>query len=340
MRWYRLTIGNDVFEAGQSNLLSNLSSSSAQLNIQFNISIYDNNASSTLGTINVYNASLEWFLQTQAKKGQQIKLEAGFNESSPLIQRMGYSKNLNSTLLSGEVQNIIGDFSGIQSIVTIYFTAYTQQTNAKTTLKLAVKAGDKPAELVCNYLNSSQNPLGEAGNLAITFTGTSTASQLVYNSNRTINGNSLAGFLNDLATLTFKDNAHLYYTIQSNGTCVIYSDLSELKGASYAITARDFVKMPCMVDFAGTLQAIVKLSPHYKVGDYVSITGVLPELQGAYSNIKMLSPRQDTTRLFYTGRYIIKSVNHIGEYYNISPDSWTTQLELTPDEATTKQVTS
>lgn len=331
MRWYRLKIGNEIYEGGKSSLLKNLVSSSASLNISFNISIFENNATSILGTLQIYNASLQWYLQTQSKKGLDIELYAGFSENSPFVTKMNYSKDFNNLLLKGEVQNIIGDFSGIQSVVTIYFIPYAKDTTTALDLKLVISDNDKPAQKVMDYLNNNK-ALSENGRLAIKFYASDEAKKQIYNGSDTqIKGDSLASFLESFRKMPMK-NYNFKYIFTNHKECKIHGGLSEFSGATYAINSNDFIKQPETIDFAGSLQCILKLSPSYKVGDKIKIKGVLPSLQSVSTSIKTLSPTQDTTKLFFTGEYQITSINHIGEFYNVAPDSWTTQLVCVPQK--------
>lgn len=336
MRWYRLKIGNEVFEGGKSSLLKNLVSNSAEINISFNIQIFESNSASIIGTIQLFNVSLEWFLLTQSKKDLDITLEAGFSDDSPLVKKCKYSKATATLLLSGKIQNIIGDFNDIQSVVTIYYVPYSKRSDVSLDLKLKIENGDKVANKIINFLSNHKDL--KTNSLACVFNATSEAKSLKYSGGSIqIIGNSLSGFLKDCEKIKFKKKdkqVNLKHTISNYGECLLYSDISEIKGANHTIEARDFIQQPQMLDFSGSLQCIIKLAPEFKVGDIVSIAGTTPAIQGAYTNIKALTPSQDTTKLFYTGKYIVKSVNHMGEFYNIASDSWTTQLECVPTDET------
>lgn len=334
MRWYKLTIGNNVFSAGQSNLLKNIMSNSAELNIRFDVKVFESNSASIIGTFQIFNVSLEWFLQAQSKKDLAITLEAGFSENSPLVKKCNYSKATNNVLINGVVQNMIGDFNDILSVVTIYYVPISSVNVANYDLKLSIETNDKPAQKIIDYLTKQ--------NLGLTFKTTDVAKNLTYSGGSLqVKGNSLTSFLKECESIVFKTqdtNTNIKHTITNYSECILYSDMAEIAGATHTIKADDFIKQPQMIDFSGTLQCTIRLSPDFKVGDIVNISGVTPAIQGAYTSIKALTSSQDTTKLFYTGAYRIKSINHLGEYYNIAPDSWTTQIECVPTDDTLSKI--
>ena len=152
MRYYKLILGNDVFDSLKS---------STPLNINFDIQIFQENASQIVGSISIINPSLEYYLLAQSYIGKTAELRAGFIKS-PLTKKLGYKEGLSDLIFRGLIMNVLGEFSGIESKITFYFLPFftnieKENFTQENAYSITLNNGDNLANKVTSMLSSEES---------------------------------------------------------------------------------------------------------------------------------------------------------------------------------------
>lgn len=330
MRYYRLILGNDVFDSLKS---------STPLNINFDIQIFQENASQIVGSISIINPSLEYYLLAQSYIGKTAELHAGFIKS-PLTKKLGYKEGLSDLIFRGLIMNVLGEFSGIESKITFYFLPFfanieKENFTQENAYSITLNNGDNLANKVTSML-SSEESIRFLLSKGMQINVLNSARNLIWRGNSVIlMASTVASFLEKITKLSVKgdqgENVCMLYRYDNFACLNFYaSGSNDLAEDALVLTSEEFITQPQTVNIVNGLTCVLRLRADLYVGKIVSIEGVTPQIAGDWTSMQTLTPNYDTTKIFHTGTYLITSVNHLGEFYNSSESSWTTQIECTP----------
>ena len=357
MRWYRLKIGKKgkQFSMEAQKSLPPRKENPTPLNIHLNITVNADLNAQVGSVLKIYNVDQNTFVNLRKMVGEPIHLEAGFDEGSPMCRELGYTPVIDKTIILGRVQAVIGNFQSNDPWVAISCGPYATSENQKTSITdLYKEVGSSPAQtgVVNTQIDSmSTSSLKDVLSKAfMTFLDTSwkiLSSTTVANLTLTGNSQNLFTSINTLAQLiSFAKNKWNIRTCldYTNNTCILYNagDSSLLGGDfnSYADMAgasktppkilkpTEFLEQPQALGLY-SVSAVVILRPDLHLGDLVLLAGVIPQMNSFSGMDSFISKGvNDNLKLFSPGLYMIKGIQHNGEFYGTSPTSWSTQLEL------------
>lgn len=331
MRYYSLKFGNT--SPGSQNPLTEVypyeitssNKNRTPLNIQFNVKAFESGAAETIGFVKIFNISPATFTRATDLIGQKIILEAGF-EDSPFTKKLNYANVVNKTIFAGEIANVLGNFSSENTYMTLYFNV-----NSAETLKL--REIEKSVEVSIAPNSSVLNPLLQAIKTFTNFTiyPSTELTSLVSTASQTISFTAKT-----LKELLSKTEAYLQIKHAfdgSNVTINLYkkSQPSPLQNLSVTINSSELLAQPEVLDFAGSLSVVTRLRADIRLGSNVNLVGIIPTIGSALSSSNYIGSVVKTRELFRLGSYKVIGVDHTGDYYGTSPESWSTSLSLIPN---------
>lgn len=335
MRYYSLKFGNNSTLNPTNNLtevypheIISSSRNRTPLNIQFNVKAFESGAAETIGFVKIFNISPVTFTRATDLIGQKIILEAGF-EDSPFTKKLNYANVVNKTIFAGEIANVLGNFSSENTYMALYFNV-----NSAETLKL--REIEKSVEVNIAPNSSVLNPLLQAIKTFTKFTIYPEAelTSLVSTASQTIS--FTAKTLKELLskTETYLQIKHAFDG--SNSTINLYkkSQPSPPQGLTTTINSSELLAQPEVLDFAGSLSVVTRLRADIRLGSNVNLVGIIPTIGSTLSSSNYIGSVVKTRELFRLGSYKVIGVDHTGDYYGTSPESWSTSLSLIPNTPT------
>lgn len=341
MRWYRLTLGEGagklVFDSKEQ------LKKGAPINIAFSITNYKGQGDVT-NFIKIYNIppSLQQKIleyaplyeteenengipcQVLSKQGSPIKLEVGMQDDTIYSKNLNYTKVAEKTLLSSSIQNIVGNYSVLDNW--IGFTTFGALNNQKSG-QISIKPNE-------NIKAPIEQALQEILGGDFKFKWDTKASNLINSKQQTTQIN-YEKFLDLKQALKREFNIQVYINNLDNSVHLG----NNVKGNDKVINTGDMLSQPQVLSYGikdpdtgetKTLSSLVTvLRPDLSIDDIVQIKGkTLGAMSGVWSEQSYLPPTG--LNVFGAGKYKIYGVQHIGEFYGESVDSWSTQLQLVP----------
>lgn len=363
MRWYRLRIGKDVkittlggsqmqFQMEAQKSLPPRKQNPTPLNIQFNVTANADLSAQVGSVIKIYNVDQNSYARLRNYVGAPIHLEAGFDEGSPMVQKLGYPTVLDKTIVLGRVQSVVGNFqsndpwiaiscgpyavdnSQLTDISTLYEELGGEQTQTSVVPLQIPPESTQLGEILTKafewFLDTSWSVTASFGLAQATLTGTS---QALFTGVRTLM--QLVAFartkFNVAAAFdTTINHCMLYKCGNLNGDYGDYAELASLASSSGAtiIKPAEFLEQPEALG-VNEISATIALRADLHLGSLVTLVGMMPQM-GSFTGMDSFISKgvADNTKLFNPGVYMVKGINHNGEFYGTSSTSWSTQLSL------------
>lgn len=349
MRYYHLEIGGVILEKqplgeidnpierssgtsivsseGGKLVLESSPSNRAPLNIEFNIKSFSGGAAAIPGFIKIYNPPRDWFIKTRSTfVGKNIELKAGF-EDSIFTRNLGYSKVTDDLLMSGTITNILGDYSSRTPYMLFYFSPDTkkqqiQKIQNTQTSQLTVNIPPQSVltsfivEAVKFFTDWIVTPWATLASIApsavtITFTVGSLAELLVVLNNK-FNIESAVDPSRRSITLYKKD------------------DKDQPTTNSVSLKGNDLISQPEVIDQSLSISALFRLRGDLRLGSVINLQGVIPSVAGLASAQNFIGSAPDLDNVFRLGNYRIVSVEHTGDFHNLSVEGWSTAIRAVP----------
>lgn len=371
MRYYKLTIENipsviyasmlsdDVKSAKHFTSTDKLVISSktrsgkvdpSPLQIEFAIKAFSNAADSIPATIKLYNVSstLFKFLGKVANEKCPLTLEAGWNNSIVLHPALNYKNIPNQIILVGNIQNVVGDFSGRDKYI-ILTTALTmpreealqRQENRsgsqnKADFSVQIAKGDSYESFIKKafefVLDKSYKLVFSTAISAAVWKG---------------NAGTLLAF-NTLDDLRFLLNRALEIPVgvdidTTRGRADLYKlgDLADkattYDGTTIEIDYTDLLEQPEFLGYSNMLSVLTRLRPDIHLNSVVKIKKTTLVAGSAVSGTTFTSEGL-TPFLSGEDEFIVNEIIHQGNFYGKSADSWSSQMQLVPKSGSNKKL--
>lgn len=366
MRYYKLKIGlpivdGVVFEQANVLSLSSVATTSGifgtksvnptPLQIEFNVRSFTSVEASIPATIKIHNVpkSVYKALAGWAKEKPPVTLEAGWNSEYVMSKALGYKDIKNQIILTGNLQNVFGNFVALDNYI-ILTTALAvpmsemreyiakQSGNQITEIQAQFEAGksikDKVLEYVKlvvaegwkivlskglrSFVNNNRN------SILFTFTNfNSLMTQLAFN--------LAVGFAVD-ATQNI-----LRLFIDANNEKIPQDQKDKYKNdwlensEPIEVTAADLIVMPEVLGYSNHLSVVTRMRPDIKLGSIIKIGKSITSLGGGLAeNPTFTDEGIEDLNIINQGEYVVIQVNHTGNFYGKTADSWSTQLLVQP----------
>lgn len=332
--------GKLIIESGPTNR--------TPLNISFEISAFSEGAAAVPGFISLHNPSTDFFTKATKLcgtyksaggknipiKGCPIKFSAGTELFSAYDARLGMSTIYNRLLLSGYINNVLGDFSSHTPKMNFYFMVDYPQTKAdredeqnRTKAELQIPPQSRIFSLVESFVRGAAGFLTDWSLKALM-----SVASLVNPSPSTIvlAASSLVELLAEL-----KKNFGIQHSFNTKDREIILGMGGDKLGSGGSLVSTglvkrivpaDFLSQPEMVE-GGAGQSVtftLRLRADLGINDTILLTGVMPQLSGIMGS---WMPAQITSKeLFTLGLFKITELHHIGDYYNSDAEGWSTQV--------------
>ena len=325
MRYYSFVLGNKIFTSNFN---------PTPLNIQFNFRSFSDQAVVENGFIRLYNPPPDMFLEAKGFIDKAFVFKAGWR-SSPITDRLNYLPILNDLLVFGKVTGVLGEYSGKDTYIDFYYTPTEAPKSEKK--KKATQLKEYTIQVLPNtpvitpvlkvasaLLKTIVTPL--VGALAVL----NTSNTIVTITFSTIN-QLLKILAEDWGIFTAISPKHnmVYFRTEND---VIPLGVNTLKKT-------EFISQPQVMNSSGELSAVVRLRPDLSFFDQVIIEpGMIPGFSNISATLTTLSKdlTNEYQKLFKTGAYFITSIEHTGDFYNLDPTAWSTQLTLMPPSSIKK----
>lgn len=306
------------------------------VNISFEINSYTEGSTNVPGFIKIYNPSPQVFTTQRKFIDKQLTLWAGW-ENSIYLKKIGYSQIYDNLLVNAKISGVSGDYIGLNPYVMFYFQAWSESEAIKHTAQTSslIKIQVPPNEPIIQIVLKALETL---------------------TSWKVIAHSSLMGLLNtDTQTLVFfcstisellnwlKTAFSIIYRIdtKTQKITLLKQDLSKeeraadisANGAIKLIMPPEFLSQPQLQNVGGQFVATLRLRPDLRVGQYIQLgTGVVASfanMQSPFVNATMTYKMQAMLKnLFQGGVAQITKVQHLGDFMNISAESWSTMIEF------------
>lgn len=364
MRWYRLRIGPMVkiggltdssmqFQMEAQKSTPPTRNNPTPLNIQFNVTAMADLSAQVGSVIKIYNVDQNTFVQLKNYAGQPIHLEAGFDEGSPMVKELSYTRVMDKTIILGRIQSVAANFQANDPWIALSCGPYgvnNEQLNDISTLYDEIggeKTQTSPVKIQIEPSPKMSMPeillkafsffLEKYWELVITpgvAMSMSKNTQSVFNGIRTLP--QLISFLRTKlqigTSFDYTCNKCLLYKCGNlNGDYGEYAELAELAGEGVGvkiIKPAEFLEQPEAIGI-NEITATIALRADLHLGSLVTLVGMVPQM-GSFTGMDSFISKgvSDNIKLFNPGIYMVIGINHNGEFYGTSPTSWSTQLRL------------
>lgn len=364
MRWYRLRIGPMVkidgladssmqFQMEAQKSLPPRKDNPTPLNIQFNVTAMADLSAQVGSVVKIYNVDQNTFVQLKNYAGQPIHLEAGFDEGSPMVKELSYTRVMDKTIILGRIQSVVANFQANDPWIALSCGPYgvnNEQLNDISTLYDEIggeKTQTAPVQLqiepspkmkikdvltkAFSFFLEKYWDITVSQGISMTMSKTS---QAVFNGIRSL-PQLIAFARNKLqigVSFDYTCNKCLLYKCGNlNGDYGDYAELAGLadKGVGVkTIKPAEFLEQPEAIGI-NEITATIALRADLHLGSLVALVGMVPQM-GSFSGMDSFISKgvSDNIKLFNPGIYMVIGINHNGEFYGTSPTSWSTQLRL------------
>lgn len=345
MRWYNLVVGSGsqkyVFQSSPT-----LGFNATPLNISFSIRGVAGLHTQVTNVIKIYNVNPSMFMKLRDLVGKPLLLEAGFDDKSNFIRKLGYSKLANKTLVLSKVQSVFSNFDTSDTWVAISTGAFGDTPKDSTKLEdlyneidekpyqtegvaLQVSMGEKVAEKIAEVLKFFFKDQGWG--LVI-----SASAQIIVGEP----GQSLQIAIKNIAQLIWyvRERWGLALSFDStNRECYCYKavDESDIAGLSkrgvtpVTITSGELLSQPQVLGI-NQRTIVTVLRPDIHIGTMVALVGTIPLVSQFQGIDEFVSQKvMNSTAIFAPGIYMVNAIQHSGNFYGSAPDSWSSQMTLT-----------
>lgn len=356
MRYYKLTIKDgdtkqNILEVDSRSLWA------GALNVGFNLSIYEDTQVQSTGYIRVYGLNTAWYstnlkkllpqtLGSETKARATITLECGFVDS-PLTTMYRASSKFHEGIMvnNSYIYNIAGEFSGADQYIDFYIGQIDSEGNETSKLQtssitIQVNNGEDFGKKLVDELvkaNFNEGMIELSNNYVTTDKTINTTG-----SDITFSGKSINSIVQQVCTAGYlrvkyiagkmvvsndyreDDVARLAERVKDTAEALVAQASSSFNlGLSnmLVVTPHNLLAQP-VYNTVNELSVTVPLSPTLKLGDMVLIKGATPSGITDLNN----NATYDNSILFQSGVFKITKLNHVGEFSNTSPASWSTQM--------------
>lgn len=359
MRYYSFAVmdeaGADIFRIYGGWQQSTNQTNCLGVNIAFETQIFSQNFSQTIGYVRLDNSfTLDDYMKLLTYKGKPMELYAGFSDNATFLKQMGYPTVQNKLIIRGVIQNVVADFSKMTKSVYFYFVPQSTITrnhdpySQNKRFALVLNTGDNIKEKLYELLDS--NNLIDAVSDApweLRWLTTVSSTEWIDNLKWTQGGivleaDTFRAFWGRLCELGFIEEAsdgsmRLYHIAShidaTNRLWLRRNDEPVDPSSTSIIYPQEVIAQPNLTNLAGGLNLTIRLRGDLNMNTIVTLSAVKIQTGSLATNsgtgMSLNTPGIYAGTL-YGGTYRINSINHMGEYANGSPESWSTQLELMP----------
>lgn len=314
MRYYKLQVGFTEIYTTKDN--------PSPLHIEFNIQSFNASSAEVPGFIRVYNLPLKWFSNSKQYIGKNLKLFAGWHQSN-YVNKLGYGMVLNDLIVNATITNIQADFSTINPSVFIYFNP-----NKDDKIQAKIEKKKQVAEAVIQVAKNGmfgaeiKKGMEKFTNWKIEISPV-IAAKINGGQTWTLSVSSLDQLIHEIrrqkGIFVEADTTNKKFTLTDSEGTTIPLGVKLLK-------ASEIIIQPELDNAGMELTTTIRLRPDLAMNQLVMFMGALPVGASVLtSNMAGIS-----YTLFTQGIYKIKSVSHLGNFYNEDAQAWATTLSLTP----------
>lgn len=366
MRYYKLKIGMPIVdgvtfetlnvlslssEATTSGFLGTKSVNPTPLQIEFNVRSFKDIEASIPATIKIYNLPKGVYkaLAGWAKEKPPVTLEAGWNHKYVMSDALGYKEIKNQIILTGNLQNVFGNFVALDNYV-LLTTALAlpmsemrdyikkQSGNQITEIQAQFEAGKGIKDKVIEYVKLV---IADGWKIVL-----SKGLKSFINNNRNSTLFSFSSFNSLMAQLAI--NLAVGFAIDAAQSIIrLFIDANSEKipadqkekykddwledSEPIEITAADLLVMPEVLGYSNHLSVVTRMRPDIKLGSVIKIGKSITSLGGGLAeNPTFTDEGIEDLNIINQGEYVVISVNHTGNFYGKTADSWSTQLLVQP----------
>lgn len=366
MRYYKLKIGypsaaGTVFEqmnvlslssvATTTSFLGTKSVNPTPIQVEFNVRSFTNVEASVPAIIKIHNVPKGVYkaLAGWAKEMPPVTLEAGWNYEYVMSKALGYKDIKNQMILTGNLQNVFGNFVALDNYI-ILTTALAkpmsemreyiarQRGNQVTEIQAQFEAGKSIKDKVVEYVKLV---LASGWKIAL-----SEGLKSFVNNNRNATLFSFTNF-NSLMT-QLASNLAVGFAIDATQSVIrlfidaknekIQADQKEKykndwleNSEPIEVTAADLIVMPEVLGYSNHLSVVTRMRPDIRQGSIIKIGKSITSLGGGLAeNPTFTDEGIKDLNIINQGEYIVISINHTGNFYGKTADSWSTQMLVQP----------
>lgn len=366
MRYYKLKIGlpEGYFAVDATNVLSLSSEATSTgflgtksvnptpLQIEFNVRSFKDVEASVPATIkihnvpkSVYKALVDW---TDAKP--PVTLEAGWNHKYIMSEALGYKEIKNQIILTGNLQNVFGNFVSLDNYVMLTTALAIPMSEMRdyiakqsggqvTEIQAQFEAGKSIKDKVLEYVKLV---IAEGWKIVL-----SNGVKSFVNNNRNSIIFAFSNFNSLMTQLAF--NLAIGFAINSADSIIrLFIDASSEKipadqKKNYEndwkeevepidITAADLLTMPEVLGYSNHLSVVTRMRPDIRMGSTIKIGKTITSLGGGLAeNPTFTDEGIKDLNIINEGLYRVIQVNHTGNFYGKTADSWSTQMLVQPE---------
>ena len=366
MRWYRLRIGKDVtidtLKSGKRQMQFQMEAQKSTpprndnptpLNIQFNVTAKADLNAQVGSVVKIYNVDQNSFAKLREYTGMPIHLEAGFDSGSPMVEKLGYTKVMDKTIILGRIQSVIANFQANDPWIALSCGPYgvdNEQLNDISTLYNEIggeKTQTAPVQIQIEPSPKMSMPevllkafrffIDKYWDIVISQGASmmlSKNSQAIFNGVRTLA--QLVSFLRTRlqigTSFDYTCNKCLLYKCgKLNGDYGDYAELASLADKNVGVKTikpTEFLEQPEAIGVY-EITATIALRADLHLGSLVTLVGMVPQM-GSFAGMDSFISKGvcDNIKLFNPGIYMVIGINHNGDFYGTSPTSWSTQLRM------------
>lgn len=366
MRYYKLKIGMPIVDGVSFESINVLSLSSVTtstgflgtksvhptpLQIEFNVRSFTDVEASIPATIKIHNLpkSVYKALAGWAQERPPVTLEAGWNSEYVMSKALGYKDIKNQIILTGNLQNVFGNFVALDNYV-ILTTALAvpmsemreyiakQSGNQVTEIQAQFEAGKSIKDKVVEYVKLV---IASGWKIAL-----SEGLKSFVNNNRNAILFSFSNFNSLMTQLAF--NLAVGFAIDASQSIIrLFIDAKNEKipkdqkekykndwlenSDPIEVTAADLIVMPEVLGYSNHLSVVTRMRPDIKLGSIIKIGKSITSLSGGLAdNPTFTDEGIEDLNIINQGEYVVISVNHTGNFYGKTADSWSTHMLVQP----------
>lgn len=330
------------------------------LNIAFEIQIFSENFAQMPCQIRLDNAfDIDSYKELMSYPYLEMEFYAFWLENSPLIIRNGYDITTRHPLIKAPITNAIPDFSNITKSVYFHYNPnqsmgarrLATQQNKRFSYVLQRNTTILPA--LTSYFENLINPYNKTQKQMPTIEAMSDeVNNVVWQGGDTIiSGDTIAEFMSNLTNLEFRlsgEIVKLMIFLQTENKILI--GLSKIVEKSAGTTLdnpielkpQDFLIQPNLTSIIGSLNIVIRLRQDLRLGNYVRISGAKLQTSGiatkVSTGVSLNNPTLTAGVIYADNVYQITAINHMGEYYDTSANSWSSQITLKPANEDTSSI--